>query len=146
MAKNFEFLEHTADVKFQAWGKNLEEAFSNCALALSKILCKGIIKSKKTYKIKAFGQDNESLLYNFLEEILYLFDTENFILGKVKEIKIKDNKLTAKVVGDNLEKYEIKNYIKSPTYSDMFVKKETSSKCGQSKEKDRWICQVVLDV
>ena len=136
MAKNFEFLEHTADVKFQAWGKTLEEAFSNCALAVSKTLCQELIKRKKTYKIKAYGQDNESLLYNFLEELLYLFDTENFILARVKEIKIKDNKLTAKVIGDNVEKYEIKAYIKSPTYNDMFIK----------KEKDKWIAQVVMDV
>ena len=136
MAKNFEFLEHTADVKFQAWGKTLEEAFSNCALALSKTLCKEEIKKKKTYRIKAYGQDNESLLYNFLEELLYLFDTENFILAKVKEIKIKDNKLIAKVTGDNVEKYEIRTYIKSPTYNDMFIK----------KEKDKWVAQVVMDV
>lgn len=136
MAKNIEFLEHTADVKFRAEGKSMEEAFSNCAVAVSKTLCKGTVKRKKTYKIKAFGQDNESLLYNFLEELLYLFDTENFLPAKVKEIKIKDNKLIAKVIGDNREKYEIKNYIKSPTYNEMLVK----------KEKSKWICQVVLDV
>jgi SHS2 domain-containing protein len=136
MAKNFKFLEHTADVKFLAWGKTLEEAFTSCAAAISKILCKEKIKMKKIYAIKSYGQDNESLLYNFLEEILYLFDTENFILAKVKEIKIKDNKLTAKVIGDNVEKYEIKCYIKSPTYNDMLVK----------KEKDKWVIQAVVDV
>jgi SHS2 domain-containing protein len=136
MTKKIEFLEHTADVKFQAWGKTLEELFSNCAIAVSKTLCKGLIKRKKTYKIKAYGQDNESLLYNFLEELLYLFDTEHFIAGRVTEIKITGNKLTAKIAGDSSEKYEIKNYIKSPTYNDMFIKKENG----------RWICQVVLDV
>jgi len=136
MVKNFEFLEHTADVKFQAWGKTLEEAFSNCALAISKTLCKEDIGRKKIYTIKAYGKDNESLLYKFLEELLYLFDTENFLIAKVKEIKIKDNRLTAKVIGDNSEKYEIKTYIKSPTYNEMFVKKENN----------KWIAQVVIDV
>lgn len=136
MAKNFEFLEHTADVKFQAWGKTIEEAFSGCALAISRTLCKEDIKKKKVYRIKVFGQDNESLLYNFIEELLYLVDTENFLPAKVKEIKIKDNNLVAKIIGDNSEKYEIKNYIKSPTYNDMFVK----------KEKDKWVVQVVIDV
>ena len=136
MPKNFEFLEHTADVKFQAWGKTLEETFSNCALALAKTLCKCLIRRKKTYKINAFGQDNESLLYNFLEELIFLFDTEHFIFGKVTEIKIKDNKLIAKVTGDDVERYETRTYVKSPTYNEMFIK----------KEKGRWLAQVVLDV
>lgn len=136
MTKKIEFLEHTADVKFQAWGKTLEEVFSNCAIAVSKTLCKGLIKRKKTFKLKAYGQDNEALLYNFLEELLYLFDTEQFIVGRVTEIKITGKKLTAKVVGDSSENYEMRNYIKSPTYNDMFIK----------KEQNRWVAQVVLDV
>ncbi len=31
------FLEHTADVKFEAYGKTLEEAFENAALTESKL-------------------------------------------------------------------------------------------------------------
>ena len=34
----FKFLEHTADAKFQAYGKNMEEAFSNAALAMFSII------------------------------------------------------------------------------------------------------------
>ncbi len=134
--QKFSFLEHTADIKFQAFGKTREEVFENCALALSNALYDGKIKEKKTYKIKTQGDDNESLLYNFLEELLFLFDTENFLLSSVKEIKIKDNKITAKLIGDNSEKYEIKTYIKAVTYNDMFIK----------KEKNKFTAQVVLDV
>mgnify|MGYP006451174011 FL=1 len=36
--KNYEFLEHTADEKFRAYGKTLEEAFINAALATAKIM------------------------------------------------------------------------------------------------------------
>ena len=32
------FLPHTADVKFRAYGKSLEEAFSNAALALTEVI------------------------------------------------------------------------------------------------------------
>jgi SHS2 domain-containing protein len=136
MAKNFEFLEHTADIKFRAWGKTLGEAFSGCALAVSKTLCRGKIKMKKSYSVKAHGKDNESLLYNFIEELLYLLDTEHFIPAKVKSMKIKDGRLTARVVGDDIGKYEIKNYIKSPTYNDMQIKKKG----------DNWTAQMVVDV
>ena len=84
MAK-FKFLEHTADAKFQAFGKTMEEAFSNAALAMFSIIT-DIKKIKKALKneIKAEGSDLKSLLYNFLEELLFLIDTENFLLSSIK--------------------------------------------------------------
>ena len=36
--KCFEFLEHTADAKFKAYGRNLEHAFMNAAYAMSSIM------------------------------------------------------------------------------------------------------------
>jgi SHS2 domain-containing protein len=67
ISKKFIFLEHTADVKFRAFGKNIEEAFSNSALALKEIMTeKTKIKDKIKKKISVKGKDNESLLYNFL--------------------------------------------------------------------------------
>ena len=136
----FKFLEHTADVKFQAFGKNLEEAFSNSALAMFSILNNGKIKSKRKVKISVKGEDFESLLNNFLEEFLLLFDSENFFLSEIESIKIdkKNFKLDAKVLGDNSEGYEMNSYIKAVTYNEMFVKFD--------KDKHEWIIQVVLDI
>ena len=134
--KNIKFLEHTADVKFKAFGKTIEEAFKNSALALKKTICDEIkVKGKKEKKIKIEGKDYESLLYNFLEQILYVLDAENFLISKIKNIKIKDFKLNAVIVGDKASEYRFTNPVKAVTYSDMFVKKEKA-----------WICQVVLDV
>ena len=133
----FKFLEHTADAKFQAFGKNLEEAFTNAALALTKIMTDNKVKTKITKKIKVSGNDNKSMLYNFLEELLFLLDTKNFLLGKIKEIKIKNNTLTAVLIGDNnIKDYEVKTNIKAITYNEMFIK----------QEKNKFALQVVLDI
>jgi SHS2 domain-containing protein len=134
--KRFEFLEHTADIKFQAFGNTLEEAFKNSALAMTKAMTDDKVKSKITKKIKTQGRDNENLLYEFLEDVLVLVDSENFIVAEIKTIKIKNNEITAEVSGDTADKYDIKNHIKSVTYNEMFVK----------KEKDKYITQVVVDV
>ena len=83
----YKYLEHTADIKFQAYGKSLEEAFGNAALALSNVIVDIDNVNKKIKKtIKVEGDDLKSLLYNFLEEFLFLLDTENFLLGKVDNI------------------------------------------------------------
>jgi len=39
MYMKYKYLEHTADIKFQAFGKSLEEAFSNSAYAMINIIC-----------------------------------------------------------------------------------------------------------
>ena len=132
----YKYLEHTADIKFQAFGKTLEEAFINSAYATINIISEDKIKDKVTKKIKVKGVDKKSLLYAFLEEILFILNTEFFILSKVKEIKIKDKELTATLTGDNIEGYKLGLDIKSVTYNDMFIK----------EEKDNFKIQVVLDI
>ena len=137
--KKFKFLEHTADVQFQAFGKTVEEVFGNAGLAMFGSMYGGRVKAKKTAKIKASGKDYESLLYNFLEELLVLFDGEGFFLSKIKSLKITKwdgLKLEAEVVGDDAKNYEMHIDVKAITYHSMFVKQQDKN----------WVCQVVLDV
>ena len=138
MEKKFEFLEHTADIKFRAFGKTLEEVFENSALAIFNILYDKNVKGKKSYKITAKGNDFESLLYNFLEEFLILFDSKNFLPSKIKNLKLneKDFRIEAEVSGDDAKNYKIGVHIKAITYNEMFVK----------KNKDKYTAQVVVDV
>jgi len=134
---NFKFLEHTADIKFQAFGKSLEEVFENSALAMFNSMFDGKIGNKIKKKISVEGKDNESLLYNFLEELLFLFDSEGFFLSEIEKIKIKGNRLEAEIVGDKAENYKIYIDVKAITYNEMFVREE---------KKGKWVAQVVLDV
>jgi SHS2 domain-containing protein len=102
----YKYLSHTADIKFQAFGETLEKAFESAALALKEVISGKInVKGKITKKINVEGNDRESLLYNFLEEILFLLDAEDFLLSKVKNIKIRQNELEAELLGDNASNY-----------------------------------------
>jgi len=138
----FKFLEHTADIKFQAYGKTLEEAFSNAAVAMFNIITDTkLIEKKITKSITTNAPDLKSLLYNFLEELLFLIDTEFFILSSVFDLRINkvNNKylLTAVVVGDKIdEKYPLNGDIKAITYNEMEIK----------EEKGNFTVQVVIDV
>ncbi len=139
--EKFKFLEHTADAKFQAFGKNLEEAFSNAALAMFSIIVDtDKVKPKIEKKIFVESENKESLLYDFLAELLVLLDSVPFLLNKVKSLKIekgKKYKLTAVVVGDSdVKSYETKMHIKAMTYSEMFIKELP----------DKTTVQVVVDI
>lgn len=137
----YEFLEHTADVKFKAYGKDLEEAFTNCAYALADTITDHEkVNGRIEKEIEVEAHNEEALLYDFLEQFLVLLDSENFLLHEVKSISIKKNKnyeVTARIAGDNKPKeYEIETHIKAVTYQEMFIK----------KEKDRYVIQVILDI
>ncbi len=134
----YEFLPHTADTKFRAYGKTLEEAFTNSAYAMTDVITDHKKVSSTIEKtIKVESENQESLLYDFLEQFLILLDSEGFLLNKIKELKITKNKLTAKVSGDTKpENYEISTHIKAVTYQEMFIK----------KEKDQFIIQVIVDI
>jgi len=137
----YEFLPHTADVKFIAYGKTLEEAFSNAALALTKVIVNpSEVKPKVEKTIEIESEDEKALLYDFLEQFLILLDIEDFLLNSVKEIKIDKKeklKLKAVITGDTeIEKYEPDTHIKAVTYQEMEIKKEPG----------KVMLQVVLDL
>jgi len=133
----FKFLEHTADIKFQAQGVSLDKMFENAGLALIKSMFEEKVKAKKKENFKIQGQDLESLLYNFLEEFLFLFEAKGFLASKIKVKMSKDKKsLEAEIQGDDAKNYKIHTHIKAITYNEMFVKQQGKN----------WVCQVVLDI
>jgi SHS2 domain-containing protein len=135
----YRFLKHTADVKFRAYGTSIEEVFENSALALKKTIVNELkIREILRKKINVSGRDIESLLYAFLEEFLFLLDSDNFLFSEIKSIKIKNNKLSAEIWGDKASSYQFSNNVKAITYNEMFVKFD--------KKKKEWIVQIVLDV
>ena len=103
--KKYEFLEHTADIKFRVFGKDMEGIFENTVLAVSEILRKGNkIKSSVKKSVRIDGKDNEKLLYSLVDEMLYLLDAEKFITSKAK-VKTDSKGLTVEFLGDSSEKY-----------------------------------------
>lgn len=139
--KRYIYLEHTADAKFQAFGSSLEKAFENAALAMLSIMAKtSRIKPKKEDKIRIKGKDLKALLYNWLEEILFILDSKNLFISKIKELKISGKegsyKLEATVLGDSAKNYEITGEVKAVTYHEMLIKQEGK----------KFIVQVVVDL
>jgi len=130
---SYELLEHTADVKFRAEGGTIEEMFSSAADALNETI-RGDIKilEQRAVTFDVEGKDAEELLYNFLEEFLFLLDSEDFLVSSISEISVNDNKLKAVVMGDDAKNYKFTNDVKAVTYSEMKV--------------DDNVCVVVLDV
>jgi SHS2 domain-containing protein len=69
----FEVVEHTADIGIKVYGKNLQQLYENAAYGMfSLLLDLEKVRPDKKLKISVEGGDPESLLVNWLNELIYL--------------------------------------------------------------------------
>ena len=121
--EKYKYIPHTADQYIEAYGKDLNELFQNTALGLTNMMVKSI-EPIKTKKIRIEAQTREELLYNFLNELLIIRDSENIFFSHFK-IEIKGNVLEAEAKGEefNPQKHEQSIEIKAITYHDLKIEK-----------------------
>ena len=139
--KPFEFVDiTTADVAFAAYGKDLNELFANSALAMFEVMINTKqIEEKVEERVSVDGYDLESLMFNWLNELLYISDSKNLAFSKF-EVKVDDKnfKLEAICKGEeiNPKKHETRTVVKAATYHQMKI----------WQEDNLWKAQVILDI
>ena len=124
--KNYEYFDVTADIGFKAYGKSLNEAFENAGLAIFNIISDtSNVEPKKEISFKIRSEDEISLLYDFLEELLFYHEIE-FMLFSEFHVEIDDMlQLRATIRGEAIDwdRHERKTEIKAITYHKMDVRK-----------------------
>lgn len=127
----FEFLEHTADVYIASYGKTIEEAFENAAIAMFEVMTETKkIEPNIEDSIQVKGEDEHGLLYNWLEVLLVNFETKNRIYSKFNIFSFKKNmrsfSLKARVWGETFDpkKHLQKVGVKAVTYHRMEIIKD----------------------
>ncbi len=68
--------------------------------------------------VEITAPDRESLLVEWLNELIYLFDTENVILKRFDIIRLSQTQLKARGYGQKVDraKHQIKTGVKAATY------------------------------
>lgn len=123
----YRFLEHTADVMFEAEADSLSELFIECSKALNETIHGNIkILDQLEKKIEVKADDLEGLLYKFLEEFLFLLDSENMVFGEIKDLTVDPDSfiLRATLIGDSAEKYHFTNDVKAITFNNLKIKQK----------------------
>lgn len=129
--KNFEYFDVTADIGFKAYGKDLNEAFENAGLAIFNIISDtDDIDAINEISFELTSEDEVSLLYDYLEELLFYHEVE-FMLFCEFHVEIDDNlhlKATIKGEAIDWDKHERKTEIKAITFHKMDVVKTDTVK------------------
>ena len=129
----------TADLLIDATAPTLGEAFAQIAYAMFNIITplEGIAE-KEEFTLEATGNDLESLLFNIMDEFLYINDVEFLVPKKIAlTVDIDEIKAVAMCVGERFsqETHETGIAVKAVTYHMMEIRENP----------DGWYVRMVFD-
>jgi SHS2 domain-containing protein len=139
LVKNYELIEHTADIGIRVRGANLKDLFINAASAMFDIIVDkqtSEITSTKKIKIKLKAENIEELFVDWLNDLLSLSAIKELIFSDFQIKKLDKNKLEAVAFGAGFKNYKLKTEIKAATYHELKLRQDESG----------WQAEVILDV
>jgi len=131
MDKEFEIIDHTADVGIIAYGTDIRQAFANAARALFSLITELENVEEVLHRdIELTATDQESLLVEWLNQLIYLFDTEHILFKRFDIIQLDHTQLKARSYGEKVDKskHKLKTGVKATTYHMLKVDKDDGCK------------------
>lgn len=136
MAKDFEQVPHTADIKIRVYGNSMKQLFKHalqgmfqvigphpvkdaeCTMQQERLVCKNL---SQAHTVEVDAIDRDALLVDFLSEALYLSDVNNeaYLDADIDELTDTEIKVTLK--GIKITGFEVVE-IKAVTYHDLKIK------------------------
>jgi SHS2 domain-containing protein len=137
--KDFEFIEHTADIGLVTYGTDMKQVFANAARGLFSLISElDVVSEKKKRDVRVTAPDREALLVNWLNELIYLFEAKEMLFNRFDITDLTDTELRATAYGEkiNLAKHELKTQVKAATYHLLKIEQNEGG----------WKAQVIFDV
>jgi len=102
-----------------AYGKSLAEAFANAAYGLFSLIVEpNKVKERESRKVTVQAQDAESLLFNWINELIYIFEVERLLFKSFDITEFTGQSLEATCWGEKYDpsRHQLKTGVKSATY------------------------------
>jgi len=131
----FEEVEHTADLALKVHGQSLEEIFANAAYGLFSLMADlENLSPSFNRQVHLGAPDRESLLVDWLNELLYLHEVEEEIYSRFEIENLSSTTLSATVWGAKMKASKLT--VKAATFHDLEIR----------KTEDGYLATVVFDV
>jgi SHS2 domain-containing protein len=135
----FETFEHTADIGLLARGRTLVELFANAADGLADLTVDrdGLADAIRV-QVSVSAEDREALMVAWLNELLYLLDTQRFVARRTQITALAATSLRAKLFGDTIDpdRHTVRRMIKAATYHRLSLRRADGV----------WEARVILDL
>lgn len=136
----YEYFEHTADVGLRVRAATPAELFADAGRGLSGLIVADLsrVEPRETLTIALPGDAWDYLLLDWLNELLYLFESRRF-LGAEFRVRVDASGLRAEVAGEVLDasRHGMEHEVKAVTYHGLRVTQEGDG---------GWLAEVVLDI
>jgi SHS2 domain-containing protein len=135
----YRVFEHTADLGLRVEASTLEELLVEAARGLVSLVVANpdavLPVVKKTYEVA--GTEPDLLLFDWLTELLYTFDTERILFSQF-DIRLTPAGLTATCRGEtaNPNRHRLEHEIKAITYHGLFVRQTNQ----------HWEAEFIVDI
>ena len=137
--RKFKFIDHTADIGIQVYGESLSLLFQHAAEALFHIITDPAkIRERESREISVRANGLEELLVNWLNELVYLFETGGFLFRRFEIPDLGEYFIDAVAFGEIFDEgyHPILRTIKAATYHQLHV----------TKVKAGWEAKVIFDL
>jgi SHS2 domain-containing protein len=117
--KGFKVLDHTADIGITAYGADIKELFINAAVGLFSLITDlNTIKEDIQREVELSAEDKETLLVEWLNELIYIFDVEHIVFKRFQIDELNDNRVKAGCFGEKIKpgQHKLKREVKAATY------------------------------
>ncbi len=123
---NYEVIDIFGDAGIKAYGSDCAEAWGNVGIGMYSLITDlEQIGERKTLEIDISSDSLESLLVKYLNELIFQFDTYNFIGKRIEVTEFSAAFIRAKVYGEEFDprKHEQRLLLKAATYHNIRVDK-----------------------
>lgn len=135
----WEHFSHDADIGIRGFGKSIDEAFEQAALAMTSVIANpDTIRNNEMVEIACEAPDKELLLVDWLNELVYEMATRNMLFAKY-QVRIHNGSLQGQAWGEKIDilKHKPVVEVKGATYTSLIVK---------HIDDGNWVAQCVIDV
>lgn len=122
----FAVTSHTADIGLDAYGKTLPELFENAATGMFSLLIDPAeVSTALQERVRVEAKDQSALLVAWLNELIFLFQTQHMALCGFHISRFSETGLEAHVEGELIDphRHHPLREIKSATYHELSVDK-----------------------
>ena len=123
----YRLLSHTADIGLDARGEDLAEAFARAGEGLFSIITdRRTVRARTSREFSLAAPDPESLLFEWLNRLIYVFDTELFLFSKFEVEHYDGHALKALGFGEHYDaaRHHLRTEVKSATFHQMRIDDE----------------------
>jgi SHS2 domain-containing protein len=129
----YEWIEHTAEVELHVQAESREEVFREALAAFAELVSRNDRGERVEHQVMVEAQDDATLLAEWLGELVFLAETDDFVPERLERLELDGTRLRAVVAGHRGCPAHL---VKAVTYHGLEL----------VRHGDAWRAKVVLDV